>query len=240
MSHIMQQDPEIQHRYTELVNQRKTCKLCPELINPAIVCDGLYDRNHIGPWSCWQGNLASPIVVIGQDWGNPEVFERSKGLEPFCSENDRGTNGVLVDLLGSIGIRIERPKGHETIGKLFFTNAIMCLKQGNLQAPVKKEWFELCGRAFIKPLIEVINPLVVISLGEMAYRALENTFSLNWMGFRHAVTTPTGIPLNGHTRLFPMYHCCRRILNTHRNIEEQKSDWARVGAYLRQHGPNVC
>ena len=232
-------DDEKQQRYQDLVRRRKSCRLCNDLINPSDVCGGRFDPDHIGPWSRWQGNINATIVVIGQDWGTPQIFERAKGLEPFCSEADKGANGTLVDLLGSIGIKIERPKGHETIGKLFFTNAILCLKQGDAQAPVNSEWFDACGKTFIRPLLEILDPPVVISLGEKAYRALEKSYCLEKRSFRHAVNIPKGIPLFKNTRLFPMYHCGRRILNTHRNINEQQSDWARVGTFLQEHKVNV-
>ena len=225
--------------YMELVAKRKKCRLCSGLTNPSHVADGRHDRNHIGPWSCWQGNIDSPIVVIGQDWGNSQVFADADGVEPFCSEADRNTNGMLVDLLRSIGIKIERPKGQETIGKLFFTNAILCLKHGDAQAPVREEWFDTCGIEFIAPLLLILEPIAVVTLGEKAYRALERTFNLNQTDFRRVVDNPIGIPLFEKTRLFPMYHCGRRILNTHRKIDQQLKDWARVGVYLKKSGINV-
>jgi uracil-DNA glycosylase len=234
MDHITQQEEEKQRRYLDLVRRRKNCRLCSGLTNPSVVCGGRYDQDHIGPWSCWQGNLNSPIVVIAQDWGNPQIFEESGGLEPFCPETDKNTNGMLVDLLGGIGIRIERPKGRETVGKLFFTNAILCLKPGAAQAPVKEEWFEACGREFIKPVLETLNPTAVITLGERAYRAIERSFCFKGGEFRGVVDQPEGIPLFGNTWLFPMYHCGRRILNTHRKIDQQRADWARVGVFLRE------
>jgi uracil-DNA glycosylase len=235
----IQNDYDKQRQYMDLVKRRKICRKCYGLKNPSVVCGGRYDRDHIGPWSTWQGNINSPIVVIGQDWGNPEIFEKSKGLEPIFTETDRGTDGMLVDLIKSIGIIIDRPKDHETTGTLFFTNAILCLKQGNLQAPVKEEWFEVCGREFLKPLLEIIKPIVVITLGEKAYRALEVSYCLDRSEFRRVVDKSAGIPIFGETRLFPMYHCGRRILNTHRKIDQQRIDWARVATFLQRKGISV-
>ena len=239
MDSIIPKDYEKQHQYMDLVKRRKICRKCYGLKNPSDVCGGRYDQDHIGPWSSWQGNINSPIVVIGQDWGNPEMFEKSRGFEPFCSETDRNTNGTLVDLIKSIGISIDRPQGYKTTGKLFFTNAILCLKQGDASAPVKEEWFDECGREFIKPLLDIIKPIVVITLGERAYRALEGSYCLDRSEFRRVVDKSGGIPLFGETRLFPMYHCGRRILNTHRNIVQQRIDWVRVASFLQQKGISV-
>ena len=175
MNDIIDADHHKMEKYLALVTKRKACRLCDDLTNPSEVCGGEFDRDHIGPWSLWQGNINSPVVIIGQDWGNQETFITSKGLEPPCSENDRKTNGMLVDLLNSIGIKIERPKGYETIGKLFFTNPILCLKPGKAQDPVKEEWFKTCGVNFIRPLLEILKPFVVITLGVQAYRGLEHS-----------------------------------------------------------------
>ena len=55
---------------------------------------------------------------------------------------------------------------------VFFTNAILCLKtKGGMQGKVEKEWFSSCGETFLRPLIELIQPQVVVCLGERAWRS---------------------------------------------------------------------
>jgi len=56
--------------YRVLVEERKTCRVCEGLINPSDCAGGVYDSEHIGPWSRWQGNLDSELMVVGQDWGD--------------------------------------------------------------------------------------------------------------------------------------------------------------------------
>jgi hypothetical protein len=40
-----------QQRYLDLVNERKACARCPDLVNPSQCAGGVYDSNAIGPWS---------------------------------------------------------------------------------------------------------------------------------------------------------------------------------------------
>ena len=37
--------------YLKLVDERKTCTRCADLVNPSQCAGGLYDSNEIGPWS---------------------------------------------------------------------------------------------------------------------------------------------------------------------------------------------
>ena len=80
------------------------------------------------------------------------------------------TNDNLRRLLRSIGIDIG-PPGVDQEGQIFLTNVILCLKEGTLQAPVKEMWATRCGEKFLRPLIEIVEPRVVVALGERSFRA---------------------------------------------------------------------
>jgi len=183
-----------------------------------------------GPWSRWQGNLNTKILIIGQDWGDTKYFEQNKGFD----KPDNPTNKFLIKLFKSIGFSIEAPSAIETRGAVFFTNAILCLKtEGGLQGKVKREWFNNCGKKFLKPLIELISPRIVITLGERAFYTVINLYNIPKPKLlRDVVEKNEGIYLSNNILLFPMYHCGQRILNTHRPFEQQIKDWARIKQYL--------
>ena len=209
--------------YAYLIAARKTCTLCQGLRNPAQVLDGQYDSNQIGPWTLWQGNLNATIMLVGQDWGDVRYFTTNTGHE--APRNP--TNETLVKLLDSIGIPIAPPTPQDDGGgEIFLTNAMLCLKQDGLQGAIHPEWFQNCGRHFLKPTIELVQPKILITLGESAYRVIQDLYSLTKMTFRSAVAEK--FRLSETTEYFPMYHCGRRILNTHRNLDQQRKDWERV------------
>jgi hypothetical protein len=170
-------------------------------------------------------------MIVGQDWGDVRYFVNNQGRESASNP----TNRNLVRLLESIGISIptaSNPSGYG--GEVFLTNAILCLKEGGLQGPVKREWFENCGAAFLRPLSELVSPSVVVSLGQLPYKAIRNLYGLPRIAFRKAVETESGFLLPNGIHYFPMYHCGMRIINTHRSFEQQVIDWQKLKPFSSQ------
>lgn len=223
-----------QDDYSKLVQKRKRCKLCQDgLVNPSQCCNGNHDREKIGPWSFWQGNLDARIMVVGQDWGDVKYFADHRGM----ANPSNPTNRTLVELLEVAGIQIN-PVGANNAGKerIFLTNAILCLKSGGLQGPVKKPWFENCGKEFLLPLIRIVRPEVVVTLGVRAYKAIVSAIGgkLATGPFHDIVENPNGFEIGDGVRLFPRYHCGQRVLNRHRKIAQQHKDWKKIGRYLKR------
>ena len=234
--------------YSLLVEDRKQCDRCniglnkdkePGLVNPSRFCNGEFDSNQIGPWSRWQGNLEADIVVVGQDWGDDRYFKENKGFDKMKTKSgllyENPTNKRLIHLLSTIGKIIDPPKDSETVGTLFFTTANLCLKnKGGMQGTVKDSWFQNCGQYFLKPLIEIISPMVVIAIGEKAYRAICMAYNIEpSKKFSDAVDNKEGIKLGDDMLLFPVYHCGNRVTNTVRDLDSQKADWKRIGSALQ-------
>lgn len=223
----------VQRTYAELVARRKACFCCTGVTNPSSFRGGMFDSDQLGPWTLWQGNLGAQCMVVGQDWGDTNYFLDNQGREA----PNNPTNTTLRNLLAIAGLRIDPPSAEKSPeGVVFFTNAILCLKQGGLQAAVDSAWFDNCGTHFLRPTIDLLAPRVVITLGERAYRAACYAYSLRPQAFRRAVEgDPTQLP--SRTLLVPVYHCGARILNTHRPLAIQKRDWARVGRVLSMKVP---
>ena len=121
---------------------------------------------------------------------------------------------------------------------VFLTNAILCLKtNGGLQGDVKKEWFSNCGRAFLRPLIEIVQPKVAVCLGERAWRSVTAAFDQPAGRFRDSVENPRGVQIMDGGVAMAVYHCGARILNTHRNREQQFRDWHRIRKALGHRPP---
>lgn len=219
-----------QETYQQLVEKRKKCSLCHGLYNPQAI-NPAQDVNEIGFWSSWQGSLNARIMVVGQDWADVSIY-----LKEGSKEDDTNpTNRNLITLFNSIGVSVKPPSLKEKNPDLFFTNAILCLKKGDkkMQEPTRKEWYQNCDRHFLKPLIELVQPQVVIALGEKATNGMLHAYSKKtFSGFLDAVEIEDGIRLSEKTRLFPVYHCGRRGVNCNRNMDEQLADWVKIERYL--------
>jgi uracil-DNA glycosylase len=223
-------------RYHGLVEARKACRACTSLTNPSTsltnpsVCeDGKYDCDAIGSWSAWQGNLDAPLMLVGQDWGDVQWFVREEGRSTDTSR----TNKTLLRLLASIGFELKLPSETPGDGVLFFTNAVLCLKDGGAQASVPTEWFRNCGTRFLRPTIELVQPKIVVCLGERAYRAVLGAWEIKARKFSDAVTLKEPVALSPlGPWVFPVYHCGARTQIMNRNLEAQLEDWKRIGEFL--------
>lgn len=215
--------------YQVLVEARKGCCACTGVVNPSVCGGGRFDCDEIGAWSTWQGNLDAPIMVVGQDWGDEAWFVREAGYTTSTSV----TNKTLIKLLDSIGFEIPLARDSTDRGALFFTNAILCLKQGGAQGRVQPQWFENCGSRFLRPLIELVRPRVVVGLGERAYAAIVSAYGIKPGNFRADVEAAVPVQLSAGIVAFAVYHCGARIQNTHRTLATQLRDWARIGSFLR-------
>lgn len=216
--------------YGKLVEARTRCDRCKSLglRNPADVQGGQLDAKEVGPWTRWNGDLNAPILVVGQEWGDVSSFERQGGLDNAKSK----TNEVLVDLLSSVGVVVQSaPNGGSNTG-VFLTNAALCLKGGGAQAKVDRQWFKNCARPFLREQITLVQPRVVVTLGEQAYLGVRHAFDLPKVSFRRAVRRQEPIPLINDTQLIPVYHCSKRVLNKARLLPQQLQDWRLVKAVL--------
>src|SRR5436190_11677592 len=186
-----------QEQYSTLVTERKRCRLCVGLRNPADAELAQFDSDEIGPWSRLHGDLDAGLMIIGQDWGDVRYYTANSGLDDFRNPTMR----TLERLLRGIELEVSLAAYGTGQRGVFLTNAVLCLKEGGLQAQVKQEWFDNCGVYFLRRQIEIISPRVAVSLGQKAYEAVIGAFGLAAGRFRSAVEDEAGTVLPNGTRL---------------------------------------
>ena len=216
-----------EQKYLDLVEKRKKCNLCNTLKNPSRYPE--YDGAGIGPWSHWQNGLDAEILVVGQDRGDFKSFEKTRGME----DDDNCTNKNLQKLFrDSLGISLDKPGSGKKNGRLFFTDSILCLKKRRISAAVEQKYAVDCCSKFLKPLIHLIEPKVVITLGKIAYESMVRSYDLRLLPLNEAIQSPEGFPVDTSSRLFPVYHCGERGWNVVRKGHLQLEDWKKIRDYL--------
>lgn len=236
--------------YQNLVEQRKQCFQCSNFTNQSKTD---FDTEQIGNWSTWAHDLDAKVMIIGQDYANLEVFDRDKGMiEPTDTVTDStsyatSTNWYLRELTKLLDLDIGFPNAPNS-QPVFLTNAVLCLKQGAMNASIPAKAYRACGTNFLRPLIELIEPQVVITLGDTATRAALRVFEqeipdakeLLGKNFRD-IFQQSAIPVPGlGVTLFPVYHPGRLGQVNRQRIETEKKsgwewqqeDWRRIRAYL--------
>jgi DNA polymerase len=208
-----------QSLYRVLVEKRKSCGLClPQLQNPATIDGGRLDSDEIGPYSRWQGNLNSELMVIAQDFADARRFRKVGGWP----DGKAATNRFLRELIAEAGITIAPPKRGKSDDRVFFTNAVLCMKDCD---SIPDSCFKECGTRFVRPLIELVSPKVVVTLGMNAMRAVCGAFRID-PPLKPACGLSEPIWLTRETRLMPVYHPSPRVRNSGmRSDEAQRADW---------------
>lgn len=210
-------------QYLTLVKKRKEFIFSEGLINPSKIENGKFDREeHLGPWSMWQGNLDARILVIGQDWGNIKYYLDKEGYDADDNLTDRN----LVELFALIEIDIGIPSKPNFSAPVFFTNTILGIKEkGNMSAKVKKVWAKESADHFLSPLIDIISPKTIITLGGYAYGEIARIYGLPVLPLRELIhRNPI---FAGNKEVYAMYHCGGLGL-ANRKFHLQKEDWTKV------------
>ena len=218
-----------QQRYDALVETRKACRLCVGLSNPALARLRRFDSDQIGPWSRLHGDLDAQLSIVGQDWGGMKYYKDNKGLDKL----DNPTMCNLEKLLNHVGIHVSVTTYANHGRGVFLTNAVLCLKDGGLQAKIELEWVRNCGSNFLRQQIEIVQPKVVVGLGASAFHAVLRAFGHPIVELRDAIEDMQGCEISDGVRLFAAYHCGAGTVNRNRDLKQQSRDWERIQRFLQ-------
>lgn len=226
-------------RYAWLVDQAKQSYLTASSDTAAGLnwCEACQDE--INLWTYWQGrgHLNPEILVVGQDWGNPDsplgqiclrnIVNQAPYLEGNTFPSDQNLSILFREALGiDVSVPDER---------LFFTNLVLGYRTGNNTGPLKASQFAH-DLGYFKSLVHILQPEIVICLGQ-------NTFAYALSAFGEKKPFPKGYTaaLNDHDnymdiagiRFYGMSHCgnygCKnRGGNIAKGLALQIEDWKQI------------
>ena len=220
--------------YDELVESRKRCRICVQR-DPGKIRNGNefpFDRPVVSYWSQWLGHQTPTILIVGQDFGDVEYFIRHQGLD----ERDNITNANLRKLLKVAGLNVGEAPDRDDSAPVFLTNSILCLKAGQMNAPIKPAWVDACAQKHLYPLTNHLNAPIVVAMGANAWRAVRRVFSLPEAptAIKSAAGSSWDIPRGTSvTRVFAVVHCSGLGIGN-RSWPQQVSDWCKIGETVRE------
>ena len=170
--------------YQDLIEKRKSCKACQNYGLCDVLTQGdskgmlyqletafpvAFSIDSLGFWNPLNNSnpLAASILVIGQDFSHAGYFEDVKNLsEVNQKESNNATNKNLIGYIESISGFHKK--------EIYFANAVLCIKSGSMNAPIKRKWLTNCADNFLKPLIteHLSNLKIIITLGKVALDAV--------------------------------------------------------------------
>ncbi len=213
--------------YQQLVEKRKKHKFENGLTNPA---DTKFDIDELDPWAQWQNNIDADILVVGQEYCDTETYVQTEAkVERFSGTYEYPSNRNIKEYFDILGYDIGHPTSPNREHPIFFTNAVMGLKNGNMSANFQTSWLEESRDEFLKPLIDIIQPKIVIAIGAMATKSLGAIYGFKVTSHKEMVENA---PIEAHgTLIFPVYHTGGLGLRN-RSKADQQVDWTKIKVYL--------
>lgn len=217
-------------RYRELVHKRKACRLCGAAFQKASVLhQGRFDFNEIGGYARWQGNLNARLVIIAKHFTNIKNLRSCQGWpDPSLK-----TNKSLVNLMRQAGFSLDLPtRNEEDRGEFLFTNVVLCIAQNEMDDAISPEHRGNCSKNFLRPMIDLIRPRIVVTLGVDALRGVLEAYypSPTKDSLGSLIQQNRVFRLNDYSMLFPAFHPSR--INPARDLPI----WKRIGQAYRQKG----
>ena len=215
--------------YENLVNARKSCRLCVDrdqgkIWNAAKYC---FDPPVVSHWSQWLGHQKPKLLIVGQDFSNREYFEIHKG----CDAPENSTNENLRILLGIAGLKVGQPPERDSGSPVYLTNAILCMKEGSMKAPIKTRWINACAQTHLVPLIAHLRPRIVIGMGVRGWQAVRTAFGLRAVPLRISEAAGSRFQSATGEHVFAVGHCGPLGI-ANRPLSLQQDDWRKIGQKL--------
>ena len=210
--------------YEKLVAKRKLFRFSDEgLTNPSSTP---FDVNEIEPWAQWQNNLDADILLVGQEYCDLDTYVATQGkVERYPEEYKYPSNKNLYDFFKILGFDIGHPLTPNKNNPIFFTNAVMGLKTPPMSANFKTSWLTESRDEFLAPLIDIINPTIIIAVGAEATKTLGAIYGFKTTSMMEMVGNG---PIESNRRLiFPVFHTGGLGLRN-RARTEQIADWERI------------
>jgi uracil-DNA glycosylase family 4 len=169
----------------------------------------------------WLGNLNAKVVIVGQDPAGSDNVDANDPAS-YAPGADVGTNVTLQQLLAAALI---------DLSDVYLTNAILCIKNGSMNAKPRAAWATNC-RPFLRRTLDLVSPVAVVGLGGTAWASLCRAYGERVLPLSVAITRP---PFRAHSGfwLVPMFHP-GPLGQASRSLELQTGDWRAFGRWLRE------
>ena len=191
--------------------------------------NGIYECNHVSPYSHGAQNVNAKVMLVLQDWGSIDYLKNlcdkdQESLSQLGRDPKLFTNKNITDLLNR--------HFHLNLADTYATNLFPFIKQGTMSSSIPIQDLNRAAIEYTRPLIEIIQPSIVICFGIKTFNALIASY-----GYKGSTKMAEAIdsPKNVGTVLI---HCLPhpgRLGQNNRNkggIDRVSADWASVAKSL--------
>lgn len=128
---------------------------------------GIFECDHVTPWSKSGCNENATVMVVGQDWSSSDALNDLSEVRQRAAFGCSPASPTTTNLDGLL----ERHFGIRR-SDCYLTNLFPYIKSGEPGAHIPIKDLIACARRFTLPAIEIIVPEIVICLGRTTFIAL--------------------------------------------------------------------
>lgn len=190
--------------------------------------DGVYECDHVSPYTKTAGNVDAEVMFILKDWSSDEqlsgpVGEHGRDSIEFGYDPSVRTNKNLRALLKvHFGLSLQ-----DTFG----TNLFPFIKKGAMNASIPMRDLTAAAVEFAIPQIEVVSPKVVICLGKDVINAIRKGIGMDRVDYlTQAIDSPFS---HGEVRIWAQSHPSQQGTNNRNRIGSVSDDWSRMSEEAR-------
>ena len=244
--------PTRERLYGRLVRQRKadTFPASFNLINPS---ETKYDYPHVGSYAQLAGDLYAKVLIIWPDKRCIDRFNSHRGKPVVCTPLASGDYKWeprafehLFKLMLSVGLDVGLPHDPRP-AQVYIADAVPFIGMGAVCKYTTNRILTYTTGTYLAPLIELINPTAVISVGVDVTRALFEYYNPKPEVEVHledssdytlrVLHAPYAINKN-RSKLFPVFHPDRVMQNFRKKgqlcsgFEAMVRDWRRAWKWI--------
>ncbi|MCR5118884.1 MAG: hypothetical protein K6B44_04610 [Lachnospiraceae bacterium] len=204
-------------------------------------CELWEKGNQINLWTYWQGfqlknidEKGVDILLVGQDWGNPDRNPEVVGTIKRIQSGDRSavypcnasvTDRNLVELFKIYGCDITK---REPGKRIFFTNYSLGYRKGSETGGMTKGLMRKDSELFDE-LVTSIKPRVIICLGKITFEMVSHIVTKGFLEkLRNGEPWEAVYPSDKTIRVYGVAHCGARGLSNVGGMEIMKKAWEKI------------
>ena len=168
---------------------------------------GIWDCDHVVPWSKSACNLDAELMVIGQDWASEEFLREPKYNTPErISARSTAGQDEYLPTNRRLKVLLQKHFGM-SFAQTYATDVSVFIKPGNMTGNVPMKDMLYCAETYALPQIRIVQPAMAVCLGAKTFNSLRRAMNLTdlrlqeaWAPFAHTNYNGTeiyGVPHTG-------------------------------------------
>ncbi|TYT74190.1 uracil-DNA glycosylase family protein [Desulfobotulus mexicanus] len=181
--------------------------------------NGIWECDFVSPYSKSSHNSDSDILVFLQDWCSSDSFNNS-----ICQETLR--LGYTPNVRTNVNLKnLLKKHFKKNLEDIYSTNLFPYIKPGSMSAKIPAADLYRAAKQFAVPMIDIVQPKIVICLGKETFNALRKA-----CGLKVVYSIDEGINsdfMYKKSRIFCQCHTSQQAQNKRNRggINRVDSDW---------------